>query len=167
MSRVVSRYETPENLREWVLKVNRNAKMMKGGRRFSFSAYVVVGNGEGIVGIGRGKAREVPLAVQKAVNNAKKALIKIPVVGEAQTIPHPVRAKFEASRVVLIPARSGTGVIACATVRAMCEAAGIKNILTKCYGSTNPVNLMRAVFKAFLQLRSKEELAELRGVELR
>lgn len=167
MSQPISRYEVPENLREWVLKVNRNAKMMKGGRRFSFSAYVVVGNGEGVVGIGRGKAREVPLAVQKAVNNAKKSLIKIPVVGEARTIPHPVRAKFEASQIVLLPARPGTGVIACATVRAMCEAAGIKNILTKCYGSTNPVNLMRAVFKAFLSLRSKEEIASLRGVEMR
>ena len=155
----------PEDLTERVIAVNRNAKMLKGGRRFCFSAHVVVGNGDGIVGIGHGKAREVPMAVQKAVNNAKKNLYRIPVV-ENGTIPHRVRAKCESSQVILLPAGPGTGVIACETVRALVEAAGIKNILTKAYGSTNAVNLLKATMKALILLRSKEEVQQLRGVEL-
>ncbi len=162
----MSRYHSPENLREFVIKINRNAKMLKGGRRFSFSAYVIVGDGEGTVGIGRGKAREVPMAVSKAVVNAKKRLIQVPLV-EGGTIPHRVRAKYSSSSVVMVPARPGTGVIACATLRALCEAAGIHNILTKCYDSTNPINLMKAGFSALLELRSKEEVERLRGVSLK
>ncbi|MCX7704098.1 MAG: 30S ribosomal protein S5 [Planctomycetota bacterium] len=165
MSEKVSRYEVVENLSERVVKVNRNAKMLKGGRRFCFTAYVVVGNGNGVVGIGHGKAREVPMAVQKAVNSAKKRLYRIPIVGSA-TIPHPVRAKFESSQVILLPAASGTGVIACETVRALAEAAGIKNILTKSYGSTNSINLLKATMKALVSLQSKEEVEKNRGVKL-
>lgn len=165
MSEKVSRYQIPENLVEHVITVNRNAKMLKGGRRFCFTAYVVVGNGNGIIGIGHGKAREVPMAVQKAVNNAKKNLYKIPIVGSA-TIPHPVRAKYESSQIILLPAASGTGVIACETVRALSEAAGIKNILTKSYGSTNSINLLKATMKALISLQSKEEVEQKRGVKL-
>ena len=161
----ISRYRIPEDLTERVIAVNRNAKMLKGGRRFCFSAYVVVGNGDGVVGIGHGKAREVPMAVQKAVNNAKKNLYRIPVV-EHGTIPHRVRAKAESSQVVLLPAGPGTGVIACEAVRALIEAAGIKNILTKAYGSTNPINLLKATMKALTSLRSKEDVERLRGVKL-
>ena len=161
----ISRYKIPEDLTERVIAVNRNAKMLKGGRRFCFSAYVVVGNGDGIIGIGHGKAREVPMAVQKAVNNAKKNLYRIPVV-ESGTIPHRVRAKAESSQVILLPAGPGTGVIACEAVRALVEAAGIKNILTKAYGSTNPINLLKATMKALTSLRSKEEMERLRGVKL-
>lgn len=162
----ISRFRIPEDLTERVIAVNRNAKMLKGGRRFCFSAHVVVGNGNGIVSIGHGKAREVPMAVQKAVNHAKKNLYRIPVVGNG-TIPHPVRAKYGSSQVVLLPAGPGTGVIACETVRALVEVAGIKDILTKAYGSTNPINLLKAAMKALMMLRSKEEIEELRGVRIR
>ena len=149
---------------EIVVKVNRCAKVMKGGRRFSFSALVVVGNRGGKVGFGFGKARGVPGAVEKGVKYAKKALINVPLDGT--TIPHPVIATFESSKVVLLPAAPGTGVVAGAPVRAVLELAGVKDILTKNIGSSNSINVVKAVFHGLQSLRSKEQVEALRGVAL-
>ena len=149
---------------EIVVKVNRCAKVMKGGRRFSFSALVVVGNRDGKVGYGFGKARAVPNAVEKGVKDAKKSLIDVPRVGTS--IPHQVESAFEASRIRLIPAAPGTGIVAGGTVRAVMELAGIKDVLTKSYGQTNAINLVKAAFKGLQSLRSKERFEELRGVTI-
>lgn len=152
-------------LEERVVQINRVAKVVKGGRRFSFSAVVVVGDGAGHVGVGLGKAGEVPEAIRKGVEDAKKNLIRIPMVGT--TIPHEVRQEYAAARVMLKPASQGTGVIAGGSVRAVVEAAGIKDILTKVHGSTNPVNVVRATLEALRSLHSAEELSARRGVQLR
>ena len=152
-------------LEERVVQINRVAKVVKGGRRFSFSAIVVVGDGAGHVGAGLGKAGEVPEAIRKGVEDAKKNLIKIPMVGT--TIPHQVNQNYGASKVMLKPASQGTGVIAGGSVRAVVEAAGIKDILTKVHGSTNPVNVVRATLEALRSLHSAEELSARRGVQLR
>jgi len=149
---------------EYVVRISRNAKVMKGGRRFSFSALVVVGDRRGSVGIGHGKAKEVPLAVEKGSKEARKNMQKVPIVGN--TIPHEVTAKFGASKVFLKPASPGTGIIAGASVRAVVEAAGIRDILTKSFGSTNPVNLVRATMKGLLSLRTPEQIGQLRGVKV-
>jgi small subunit ribosomal protein S5 len=149
---------------EIVVKVNRCAKVMKGGRRFSFSALVVVGNRDGKVGFGFGKARAVPNAVEKGVKDAKKSLINVPRVGT--TIPHQVESAFEASAVRLIPAAPGTGIVAGGTVRAVMELAGIKDVLTKSIGQTNAVNLVKAAFKGLEALRSRSQIEALRGVTL-
>jgi small subunit ribosomal protein S5 len=151
-------------LEERVVQINRVAKVVKGGRRFSFSAIVVVGDGNGHVGAGLGKAGEVPEAIRKGVEDAKKNLIKIPMVGT--TIPHEVRQVYSASRVMLKPASQGTGVIAGGSVRAVVEAAGIRDILAKTHGSTNPVNVTRATIEALRSLHSAEELGRRRGVRL-
>ena len=151
-------------LEERVVQINRVAKVVKGGRRFSFSAVVVVGDGAGHVGVGLGKAGEVPESIRKGVEDAKKNLIKIPMVGT--TIPHEVNVEYGASRVMLKPASQGTGVIAGGSVRAVLEAAGVRDILSKIYGSTNPVNVTRATIEALRGLHSAEELSARRGVKL-
>ena len=151
-------------LEERVVQINRVAKVVKGGRRFSFSAVIVVGDGAGHVGVGLGKAGEVPESIRKGVEDAKKNLIKIPMVGT--TIPHEVNTEFSASRVMLKPASQGTGVIAGGSVRAVLEAAGVRDILSKTYGSTNPVNVTKATIQALSELHSAEELGARRGVKL-
>jgi small subunit ribosomal protein S5 len=159
-------YVSPDGLTltETVVKVNRSAKVMKGGRRFSFSALIVVGGGDGVVGVGFGKANEVPPAVEKGVADAKKRLVRVPLVGT--TVPHPVIGTYRSSRVKLIPAAPGTGVIAGKSPRAILEAAGIRDILTKAYGSTNAVNLVKATFDGLMKLRTRAQVSKLRGVEL-
>jgi small subunit ribosomal protein S5 len=152
-------------LEERVVQINRVAKVVKGGRRFSFSAVVVVGDGQGHVGAGLGKAGEVPEAIRKGVEDAKKHLIRIPTIGT--TIPHEVNAEYSAARVMLKPASQGTGVIAGGSVRAVVEAAGVRDVLTKVHGSTNPVNVVRATLQALRDLRSAEELSARRGVAVR
>ncbi len=149
------------NLEEKVVQINRVAKVHQGGRRFSFSAVVVVGDGNGIVGAGIGKAGEVPEAIRKGVEDAKKHLIKVPLVGS--TIPHEVHRHFGASRVMLKPASAGTGVIAGGSVRAVVEAAGIRDLLSKVQGSTNPINVVQAAIECLKVLRSADEIAALRG----
>jgi small subunit ribosomal protein S5 len=152
-------------LEERVVQINRVAKVVKGGRRFSFSAVVVVGDGNGHVGAGLGKAAEVPEAIRKGVEDAKKNIIRIPRVGT--TIPHEVRSEYAAARVMLKPASQGTGVIAGASIRAVMEAAGIRDILSKVHGSTNPVNVVKATIVALKELRSAEEVSAQRGVKVR
>ena len=147
---------------ERVVQINRVAKVVKGGRRFSFSTVVVVGDGQGQVGVGLGKAGEVPDSIRKAVETAKKSMIRVPLAG--RTIPHPIEVKFGAARVLMKPAAPGTGVIAGAGVRAVVEAAGIHDILTKSYGSNNPVNVTRAAILALSELESPEAVAARRGM---
>ncbi|NMC22017.1 MAG: 30S ribosomal protein S5 [Thermogutta sp.] len=147
-----------------VIKIRRCAAVVKGGRRFSFTAMVVVGDGNGRVGWGYGKANEVPPAVAKAVKDGTRRMAAVNLVDG--TIPHIAKGSFGAAKVVLVPAGPGTGVIAGAAVRAVCEAAGIKNILTKSFGNTNPINLVKATMDALQQVRPRGEVERLRGVSL-
>ena len=150
------------NLTDRVIHINRTSKVVKGGRRFSFSALVVVGDGSGNVGYGLGKAKEVPEAIRKGVENAKKNMISVPIQGT--TIPYDVIGKFGAGKVMLRPASEGTGVIAGGAARAILEVAGISDILSKCLGSNNPHNVVKATFKALQLLRSPEEMRARRGL---
>ncbi len=147
-----------------IVAINRSAAVVKGGRRFSFSALAVVGNRNGYVGIGYGKAKEVPAAVEKAIKNGRRRLMRVATVGT--TIPHRVEGVFCSSRVRLIPAAPGTGIIAGKAVRKILELAGIRDILTKNYGSTNAMNVVKATISALAQLRTKEDTESLRGVSI-
>lgn len=147
-----------------MIKIRRCAAVVKGGRRFSFGAFVVVGNGKGKVGLGYGKANEVPPSVEKAIKDGTRNMVDVQLSGK--TIPHICEGRFGSSKVVLIPAGPGTGVIAGASVRAVCEAAGIHDILTKNYGSTNPANVIKAAIRALQSLRSRADIERLRGVTL-
>jgi small subunit ribosomal protein S5 len=148
-------------LTDRVIHISRVAKVVKGGRRFSFSALIVVGDGHGHVGSGLGKAKEVPEAIRKAVEHAKRNLIKVPLINK--TIPYEVTGKFGAARILMKPASEGTGVIAGAAVRAIAESAGIENILTKSLGSNNPYNLIKATLQAIQQLKYPEEVLQKRA----
>jgi len=151
-------------LEDTVVKVFRCAKVVKGGRRFSFAALVVLGDRAGTVGVGYGKAKEVPLAVEKGVKEAKKSLHKIALLG--RTIPHQINGKYRATKITLVPASPGTGVIAGSSARAVLEYAGVQDVLTKVYGSTSAKNVVKATLDGLLKLRNKEMVESLRGIKL-
>jgi small subunit ribosomal protein S5 len=153
-----------EGLVEKLVQVNRVAKVVKGGRIFGFTALSVVGDGNGRVGFGRGKAREVPLAIQKSMQAARQNMIDVELNGD--TLWYPLTERHGASKVYMQPASEGTGIIAGGTMRALLEAAGVHNVLAKCYGSTNPVNVVRATFKALQNMRSPQAIADKRGKSL-
>ncbi|MFT5100757.1 MAG: small subunit ribosomal protein S5 [Patiriisocius sp.] len=150
-----------EGIQEKLVQVNRVAKVVKGGRIFGFTALTVVGDGNGRVGFGRGKAREVPLAIQKAMEAARRNMIQVDLDGT--TIQYPITARHGASKIFMQPASDGTGVIAGKTMRAVLEVAGVHNVLAKCYGSTNPVNVIRATFKGLQNMRAPQGVADKRG----
>lgn len=153
-----------EGLQEKLIQVNRVAKVVKGGRIFSFTALTAVGDGNGRVGFGRGKAREVPLAIQKAMEAARRNMISVSLDGH--TLEYPIKARHGASKIYMQPASEGTGVIAGGAMRAIMELAGIQNVLAKCYGSTNPVNVVHATFKGLKNMRAPESVAAKRGKTL-
>jgi small subunit ribosomal protein S5 len=157
-------YTETRELKERVVEINRVAKVVKGGRRFSFTALVVVGDEVDRVGVGYGKAREVPLAITKAVEDAKKNLFSVPKHGS--TITHAVLGQFDAARVMLRPASEGTGVIAGGGVRAVLELGGVRNVLAKSLGTTNPINMAKATVAALKELRRPEEVAKIRGKQI-
>ncbi len=151
-------------LKDTVVSISRVTKVVKGGKNLSFSALVVVGDGRGVVGFGIGKAKEVPSAIKKAIESAKKTLVRVPMAGS--TVPHPVLGNFGAGSVLLKPAPDGTGIIAGGAVRAVVESAGIHNVLTKSLGSANAHNVVRATFQALIELKDPEVVARLRGKDL-
>lgn len=154
--------KTDSDITDRLISLNRVAKVVKGGRRFSFSALVVAGDGKGKVGVGLGKAKEVPEAIRKASDRAKKHMVKVPVI--KGTIPHEILGRYGAARVVLKPAVAGTGVIAGGAVRAVVETAGIHNILTKCIGTNNPHNVVKATLDGLTRIRSQETVQAIRKV---
>ena len=155
------RDKNEEGLQEKLIQVNRVAKVVKGGRIFGFTALTAVGDGNGRVGFGRGKAREVPLAIQKAMESARRNMINVNLDGH--TLQYPIKARHGASKVYMQPASEGTGVIAGGAMRAILELAGVQNVLAKCYGSTNPVNVVRATFNGLRDMRAPEDIAAKRG----
>ncbi|MBQ0753215.1 MAG: 30S ribosomal protein S5 [Gammaproteobacteria bacterium] len=157
----MAKVDPNEGLVEKLVQVNRVAKVVKGGRIFAFTALTVVGDGKGRVGFGRGKAREVPAAIQKALEAARRNMIQVELKGT--TIQHPIRARHGASKVYMQPASDGTGVIAGGAMRAVLEVAGVQNVLAKCYGSTNPVNVVRATYEGLRSMTSPESIAAKRG----
>jgi small subunit ribosomal protein S5 len=157
----MAKVDPNEGLQEKLVQVNRVAKVVKGGRIFSFTALTVVGDGKGRVGFGRGKAREVPAAIQKALEAARRNMIQVELAGS--TLQHPIRAGHGASKVYMQPASDGTGVIAGGAMRAVLEVAGVQNVLAKCYGSTNPVNVVRATYEGLKSMSSPEQVAAKRG----
>jgi len=161
---VIKEKEGDSSLGEKVVRIYRCTTVVKGGRRFSFAALVVVGDRNGQVGIGYGKANEVPNAVEKAKKIAQRSMVRVQLKG--RTIPHRVNGRYGASQVIMVPASEGTGVIAGASVRAVLEQAGVHDVLTKSYGSTSPKNLMRAAFQGLQSLLTREEVEKLRGVKL-
>lgn len=161
---VVKTIRSESDLKEHVVAVNRVAKVVKGGRRFSFSALVVVGDGNGVVGYGLGKAKEVTDAIAKAVEDAKKNLVKVTVVNG--TVAHTINHKFDAAKILLKPAAPGTGVIAGGAMRAVLESAGIKDVLAKSTGSSNPHNVVKATINALLAMRDAKTVAHLRGISM-
>jgi len=165
VDRRVLNYNIPEDdLRDKVVYVNRTAKVVKGGRRFGFAALVVVGDGNGHVGYGLGKAKEVIEAIRKGKEAAKKNIVEVPL--DDRTIPHDIVVKYGAAKILMKPAPEGHGVIAGSTVRAVMEVAGIDNIVTKLLGTTNPHNVVKAVFRAFNTMKTAEEFAEERGKDV-
>jgi len=152
------------DLQEKLVQVNRVAKVVKGGRIFGFTALTVVGDGNGKVGFGRGKAREVPIAIQKAMDSAKRNVVNVAITDG--TLQYAVKARHGASKVYMQPASEGTGVIAGGAMRAVLEIAGVHNVLAKCYGSTNPVNVVRATVKGLAQMRSPDDVAAKRGLSV-
>jgi len=158
---VAEQYQQTGEIRERVVHINRVTKVVKGGKNFSFSALVVVGDGNGWVGYGVGKAREVPAAISKGVDQAKRDMIRVPMTGS--TIPHQITGRYGAGAVLLKPASPGTGVIAGGAVRAVLESAGVHDILTKSLGTKNPHNVLRATMQGLTSLKVKEEIAEVRG----
>jgi small subunit ribosomal protein S5 len=156
--------EETKEFEERVVAINRVTKVVKGGRRFRFSALVIVGNKKGVIGFGTGKAAEVPDAIKKAIEHAKSNLITVPIVGT--TIPHTITGEFGAGKVFLKPASEGTGVIAGGAVRSIFELAGVNDILSKSLGSSTPINMVRATFEGLKQLRTAEQVAALRGIDV-
>ncbi|WP_110669207.1 MULTISPECIES: 30S ribosomal protein S5 [Salinicola] len=152
------------DLQEKLVQVNRVAKVVKGGRIFGFTALTVVGDGNGRVGFGRGKAREVPVAIQKAMDQARRNMVKVSLSGS--TLQYPVRARHGASKVFMQPASEGTGIIAGGAMRSVLELAGVHDVLAKCYGSTNPVNVVRATIKGLASMQSPEDVAAKRGLSV-
>jgi small subunit ribosomal protein S5 len=148
-------------LKDQVISINRVTKVVKGGKNLSFAALVVIGDQQGVVGFGTGKAKEVPQAIRKAIESAKRNLVRVPLNGT--TLPHPIIGTFGAGKVLLKPAQDGTGVIAGGAVRAVMNAVGVSNVLTKCIGSNNPHNVIRATFAALQGMKSPEQVARMRG----
>ncbi|MCI0511061.1 SSU ribosomal protein S5P [Chromohalobacter marismortui] len=152
------------DLQEKLVQVNRVAKVVKGGRIFGFTALTVVGDGNGRVGFGRGKAREVPVAIQKAMDQARRNMVKVSLSGS--TLQYPTKARHGASKVYMQPASEGTGIIAGGAMRSVLELAGVHDVLAKCYGSTNPVNVVRATIKGLASMQSPEDIAAKRGMSI-